>query len=388
MSAGPHILHVFPSFVPGGSQVRTTALMAGLGETFRHSVMSMDGRFEARTMLPEGFEIGMVEAPAKAGFFGNLRALRAKLDDVAPDLVCTYNWGAIESVMAARSFGTLPVIHHEDGFGPDEADGLKLRRTLMRRFAFRGVEAVVVPSHNLGRIADKKWKVFPAQLHVVPNGIDLARFDAQANEGPALELRDELDIPHGAFVVGSVGHLRAEKNYRRLVEAVVAARKTAPRFDWRLLLVGDGDQRRKIEARAAQLGAADVVHFAGHRANCAPAVRAMDLFCLSSDTEQMPISLIEAMATERPAVCMDVGDVKLMMPASASDLVVPMAEGAGGLAARFCSLAADPKRRAELAQTGNQKAHTEYGFPTMLSTYRYLYLTAMGLPTCDSTEAE
>ena len=61
MPAAPHILHVFPSFEPGGSQVRTTALMAAFGPEFRHSVLSMNGTLTAREMLPTGFELGIVE---------------------------------------------------------------------------------------------------------------------------------------------------------------------------------------------------------------------------------------------------------------------------------------------------------------------------------------
>lgn len=330
-------------------------------------------------MLPEGFGLGVLEAPPKAGLFSTLRSLRGIFEEAAPDLVCTYNWGAIESTMAARSFGSLPVIHHEDGFGPDEASGLKLRRTLMRRFALRGVSAVVVPSHNLGRIAQKKWKVPGYRLKVVPNGIDLAHFDPDTNAGSAAALRNELGIPQGAFVVGSVGHLRREKNYPRLVAAVARARELAPERDWHLLLVGDGDERAHIEAAVRKLGLDDVVHFAGHRADCAPAVVAMDVFCLSSDTEQMPISLVEAMAAGRPAVSTDVGDVARMMPEGASDLVVPITAGAEGLAERLCDLASDASRRAAVATSGQQKARTEYSFDAMLATYRGLYLTAMGL---------
>jgi glycosyltransferase involved in cell wall biosynthesis len=378
MSTAPHILHVFPSFVPGGSQVRTTALMAGFGASFRHSVMSMDGKLEARSMLPPDFPLGVVEAPPKAGLFGTLRALRAVFEVTSPELVCTYNWGAIESVMAARSFGDLAVIHHEDGFGSDEAGGLKRRRTWTRRFALGRVDAVVVPSHNLGRIASKKWKVYPAQLHVVPNGIDLERFHPAASEAAARALRDELGIPQAAFVVGTVGHLRPEKNIPRLVEALSLARAQAPTHDWRLLVVGDGAERPTIAARASELGLSELVHFAGHRADCAPAVRAMDIFCLSSDTEQMPISLVEAMACERPAVSTDVGDVARMVPASGSDLLVPLSDGAAGLATRLASLAADPERRVALGSEGRQRVLDEYGFDTMLATYRRLYLTAMG----------
>jgi glycosyltransferase involved in cell wall biosynthesis len=130
------------------------------------------------------------------------------------------------------------------------------------------------------------------------------------------------------------------------------------------------------------------VHFAGHRADCAPAYRTMDLFCLSSDTEQMPISLVEAMASGRPGVCTDVGDVRRMMPPEAAASVVPLAPrdpasphsggpgpdpAAAGLAERFVALAAEPEERRRLAELGRAKAHAEYGFDQMLAFYAGLY---------------
>lgn len=389
MPAAPHILHVFPSFEPGGSQVRTTALMAAFGPEFRHSVLSMNGTLTAREMLPTGFELGIVEPPPAGGFFGTLRALGQRFQELAPDLLCTYNWGAIESVLAAGSLAKPPVIHHEDGFGPDEAHGLKRRRTWTRRYALKRATAVIVPSHNLGRIARKKWRVPEAQLHVVPNGVELEAFDAARNRAPASALREELGIPAAAFVVGSVGHLRAEKNYPRLVEALAEASELAPEQDWRLLLVGDGAERAAIEVRARALGVSERLHFAGHRENCAPALGAMDVFCLSSDTEQMPISLVEAMAAERPAVCTAVGDVALMLPAGSEELVVPLAEGARGLAVRLVALASDSERRTSLGRAGRTKAHAAFGFDTMRATYRDLYLEAMGrTPELEDLDAE
>jgi len=377
-----HALHVFPSFVPAGSQTRTAAIINGLGPRWRHSVLSMDGKDTARALVDPDIRLDMVPAPKKAGLFGTLKDLQALLRDLGPDLVCTYNWGSIETILAVRSLAGFPLIHHEDGFGPDEKGGFKRRRIWARRYLLKRVPAVVVPSHNLGRIASDLWRVPAGRLHVVPNGVDLARF-AKAEDGHTQgDLRAELGIPHQAFVVGSVGHLRPEKNYPRLLHALAAARELAPHQDPRLLLVGDGDERAALEALATELGLDGHVHFAGHRADCAPAYRAMDVFCLSSDTEQMPISLVEAMASSLPAVSTDVGDVRLMVPPEASSNVVPLGpdsgsagpdEAAMGLAGRFAALAADPTERARLGELGRSKAHAEYAFDQMLRFYEDLY---------------
>lgn len=380
--SAPHVLHVFPSFEPGGSQRRTTALMAGFGDAFRHTVVSLGGREDARSMLPPDFPLTLAPWPRVRGFRATQKQLAALFHEHAPDLVCTYNWGAIEVVLAATRAG-LPVVHHEDGFGPDEARRLKLRRIWARRFILRGARAVVVPSFNLGRIASARWKVPPGRLHVVPNGVELERFEPQPADVAAL--RSELEVPKGAFVIGSVGHLRAEKNFARLFGAadLAAADLACPVH---VVLVGDGPERTDLESLARSLEHASV-HFAGHRENCAPAYGLMDVFCLSSDTEQMPISLVEAMASGTPAVCTDVGDIARMVPADHARFVVPLvdpheASTSDGdptrvpLAARLVELANDPDLRARCAEEGRAKAHAEYAFDTMLARYRAIWSEA------------
>src|SRR3546814_17660352 len=76
------------------------------------------------------------------------------------DLVLTYNWGAVDAVMARRTFtkGMPPLIHHEDGFNADEADHLKVERNMYRRIALGAAKALVVPSDLLARIAIQYWK--------------------------------------------------------------------------------------------------------------------------------------------------------------------------------------------------------------------------------------
>ena len=112
-----------------------------------------------------------------------------------------------------------------------------------------------------------------------------------------MQARRSLGLPQGDLIIGTVGHLRAEKNQERLAASLRQAELTRPA---RLLLVGGGPFREHLGRLARELGVADRVHFPGIIQQPVDWYRAMNVFALSSDTEQMPIALLEAMAVGLP----------------------------------------------------------------------------------------
>jgi len=370
-----HLLHVFSTFAPGGPQVRTTRLIAALGPGWRHSILAMDGCTTARELLPEGARVELLPALAKAGALRSVRRLRGLLREVGPDLLLTYNWGAIEAVVAARFAGLRAVLHHEDGFLPDEAAGFKRRRVLARRYCLRGVQGVIVPSGTLHELALQLWKLPRERVHWIPNGIELDAFEP-ADGHP--ELRARLGIPPAAFVVGYVGHLRREKNPARLIHALARLQDEAVHA----LVLGAGPEEAAVEQAIRDHELAARVHLVGHQERPAEYYRAMNAFALSSDTEQMPVALLEAMASGLPAVSTDVGDVRRMLPASSRAFVVPLAaeedETTADLARVLAELAADPERARRLGLENRAHVQASYAFERMLAAYRERYEAALG----------
>lgn len=345
------ILHVFSTFDPGGPQVRTAELMRGLGAEFEHAVVAMDGRDGTLALCPEG--VRMVPRPS------GLRGMRALLAAEDPDLLCTYNWGAFDAVVAARLAGRRAHVHHEDGFNVDEAQRRKWRRSWSRRLALGRAHGVVVPSRVLEDIARREWGVAAPRL--ILNGVDTARFTPEG-EGRA-RLRGELGIPADALVLGAVGHLRPVKRYDRLLRAAAG-------LEAHLLLVGDGSERGALEALATER-----VHLVGHQTDLAPWYRAMDALVVSSDSEQLPVTLLEGMACGLPACGTDVGDVRATVPESGRDLFVPPGTPEA-LREVMARLAGDPARRAALGAAGVERVHEVYSLEAMVAAYRDVYRAA------------
>ncbi len=372
MSA-PHLLHVFPTFAPGGAQVRTVGLMGALAGELRHSVVPLDGRIDASDLVGGDVELELLPAPPRASPLAMVKRMRAVFAEHEPDVVCTYNWGSIESVMAARS-RRIPVLHHEDGFLPDEAASFKRRRVWTRRLVLRGARAVVVPSHRLEEIALRTWRLPRGLVRWIPNGI---RIPDAPSDGERRAARGDFAIPLDAFVVGGVGHLRGEKNYGRLIDAfaLLSAEVDEPER-LRLLILGDGAERAGLVERASQGDVAGRVLLPGHKEDLAPAYRAMDVFAISSDTEQMPISLLEAMAAGLPAVSTDVGDIRIMLPEAQSPFVVPAEDGATALAQALETLRTSPELRRGLGEENRVRARERYAYEAMVDAYREIYFAA------------
>jgi len=221
---------------------------------------------------------------------------------------------------------------------------------------------VIVPSEQLLAIARTEWRLGERAQHL-PNGVDLARF-RPANAPAAVAVPTDRARP---FTIGTVGGLRGEKDHAALLQALALMRRPA-----RLLLVGDGPERGGLEARARALGIAERVQFAGSCADPAPHYRAMDLFALSSRTEQMPISLLEAMASGLPVASTDVGDVRVMLPAACRGALVPPGDAAG-LGRVLDELAADPQRRAREGAANRRRCEQRYELAACHERYVAVY---------------
>jgi len=374
----PHLLHVFATFCAAGPQVRTVGLVNHFGAAFRHTFVACDGRIEAANLVADEVPFEVIPLERLEGKLGGLRALRELLRAQQPDLLLTYNWGSMDAVLAARSLRLGCHIHHEDGFNADEAERLKARRNFTRRVALRRTD-VVVPSRTLERIARRTWRL--PRVHFIPNGVDSKVFAPDTGDGAAL--RRELGIPRAALVVGAVGHLRPVKNFPRLLAAAAAV--DPARLGGRplhVLLVGEGSERPAIEAAAAKvrLPGGGRVHLAGHRTDLSDVYAAFDVFSLTSDSEQQPVSMLEAMSVGRPVAATDVGDIAASLPQRGRRFVVPLGPNVeAGLARAYGDLCADAPLREELGAANRDHVQAEFSLERMAVAYGALWRGALGL---------
>jgi len=371
MASPVRVLHCHSTFSLGGKEARAVRLMNAFGDAAEHVVLSaMPAALGARSAIARGINVAFPDdAPSLAGQPSPARLMRLARYLKRFDLVLTYNWGAFDAVMANRLFGRVPLVHHEDGFNEDEVAGLKGRRNLYRRFGLDGAFRLVVPSARLERIALREWKQAPERLERIANGIPVARFARPPESGalPGCERRP------GEIVIGTVTGLRAVKNLPRLVRAFAAMTNRQAR----LIIVGEGPESERIAAEARTAGVAARLAMPGFLADPARWIGHFDIFALSSDSEQFPISLVEAMAAGLPVVATAVGDVPAMVSADNCPLIVDPGDEAA-FAAALDSLADQPNLRRAIGAANRERASSDYDEGAMIAAYARLYGEAIG----------
>ncbi|QKG69908.1 glycosyltransferase family 4 protein [Erythrobacter mangrovi] len=368
----PHILHLHSTFATEGKENRCVQLINAFGTKAQHTIVSAEpDRLEAAQRIAKGVRVTLQpEFPSLKGkpLPGRLQKLAKAMKPF--DLVLTYNWGAMDAAMAHTLFkdalGLPPLIHHEDGFDESELKKLKTSRTWYRRIALGKAAGLVVPSERLEEVALVDWQQPLGRVKRIPNGIDTKAFGMRSKPD-ALRL---IKRP-GEFWVGTLAGLHTIKNLPRLVRAFAPLPE-----EWQLVILGQGEARDAILAEADRLGINHRVHLPGAVADPSRVIGLFDIFALSSDSEQFPLSVIEAMAAGLPIAAPAVGDIAQTVSDPNASLITPPGDEAA-LSDTLRQLADSRPLRDTLGEANRTKARAEFDEARMISAYRRLYSSAM-----------
>jgi len=204
-------------------------------------------------------------------------------------------------------------------------------------------------------------------VDVVLNGIDTDRYGGRSRRR---EIRDALDIPAEARVIGTIGRLTEVKRQDLLLQAF-ARLPLAGGNEW-LLIVGDGEERARLEVLAAELGIRERTVFAGYQAHPEHYLQAMDLFALTSRHEGMPLALLEAWAAGLPVVSSAVGGVPQLVKHGQTGLLFE-SSNAEALTMALAQVLNDPLLSDRLAAAGRAVVTKCYSLERMANDYEKRY---------------
>ncbi len=387
MSEAIRILRVIARLNTGGPAIHVTLATAGLAAAGYHTRLLAgdvaDGESSMEWFSEEhGVRVERVDGLGREIRFrdvGVVRALSRLIREWRPHIVHTHTAkaGAVgrAAALTIRRSRRPKLVHTFHGhvlsgyFGAAKQAAFRaIERGLARK-----TDRLVVPG---ARLRDELLVLGvgrAAQYAVVPLGFDLSRFLAiEADSTPAGRgtIRGVHGIPEDAFAIGIVGRLTRVKNHRLMIDAF--ARMPPARAPAILVVVGDGELRREIEAYAKACGVADRVRFTGSATDMPAIYRALDVVALSSDAEGTPVALIEAMASARPVVSTDVGSVRDIVEDRVHGIVVPPGD-AVALAAALAELANDASLRHTLGAAGRKHAGKAFGAERLLRDLDALY---------------
>jgi glycosyltransferase involved in cell wall biosynthesis len=176
--------------------------------------------------------------------------------------------------------------------------------------------------------------------------------------------------PKNGFTLIYIGRLEPVKNHALLLNAFCVALQSMPGL--RLWMVGDGGERKMLESLAAELNITSQVTFWGQQLDVAPFFSAADAFIMSSKSEGLPVSLLQAFSIGLPAIVTNVGGMAEVVRLAKAGLTVSLTDPTE-MAEAILRLAADDAKRAQFSTNANSAFHTRFTLPAMADSYMDLY---------------
>ena len=243
------ILHVVPSFGLGGMEKIICAVINHATASHQHSILALDGCTSARNWIsnPRVESIPFRKSSLRRSFFLSLFTI---LHHARPELLMTYNWGATDAIWLGRLAGISKIVHHEHGFNAEEGVSTTAARDMIRFIVYRLTSKIIVVSHELEGMLERRFRISKSRVVRIPNGVDVSRYSPNRDE--RLQVRRSLGYRDSDLVLGFSGRLDPVKNLDLLLDIFEGC---IPRLQpFRLLIVGDGPEKQRLEARCRANG--------------------------------------------------------------------------------------------------------------------------------------
>ncbi|HUW54252.1 MAG TPA: TIGR03088 family PEP-CTERM/XrtA system glycosyltransferase [Rhodanobacter sp.] len=378
MNDKPLIVHVLYRLDTGGMERVLVTLINRTQSQYRHVVICLDG-FSAFREKIEDPNVPCVALNKKPGkdwrcYFRLWKALRK----FKPDLVHTYNYGALDAAPVAKIAGVRRVVHAERGRNANDPRGESRKYRYLRRWLAPFIDRYLAVSRDLRDWLTEKVGIDPSRVVYIPNGIDAADFAVAPTKKKVRPLLGSF-APPGTIVIGTVARLDPVKDQTGLVSAFNFLCESLPdmRGRLRLAIVGEGPQRSAVEAQIAHLGLLEQVCLLGNRDDVPAILVEFDIFAFSSIAEGMPGVLLEAMAAGLPVVATEVGGVGDVVASGITGLLVP-AGNPLTLAKALATYVSDEALRVRHGRAGRKRVETGFSLDDMVSAYVALYDELIG----------
>lgn len=364
----PTICHVIHALGVGGAEVLVDVMVRRMAEQYRCVVAVLDEIGEIGERLQaDGFVVEHLNRQP-----GIDRGCAKRLDAFAKregaKLLHAHQYTPFFQAMLSRGLlGSRPVLFTEHGRHFPDLPSRK--RSIVNRLMLRRHDRLVGVGGAVRQALIDNEGLPSNRVEVVYNGVDLDAL-ASASAGARERIRGEFGFSDTDFVAVQVARLHVLKDHQTALRAIQQVAQQQPNV--RLLIVGEGDQRAAIEAAIRDRKLGQNVLLAGNRSDIADLLAASDVFLMSSISEGIPLTIIEAMAAGLPVVSTAVGGIPEMIEHAENGFLAQSGDHRG-LADALVLLQQDQTLRNSVAAKGRKQAIQLFSQQGMLDGYRTIY---------------
>jgi L-malate glycosyltransferase len=354
-------LHVDTARSWRGGQNQVLVTVLGLRALGHRTVLVAHPTGELRRRAQEGLDLIPLAPRAEMDLAAAWRLSRV-IKQLTPDIVHAHDPHGVAMASIALSMSTLP---KPPRLVASRRVDFHMRRSALSRWKYRQVDCFICASEAIRQIVLSDG--IPGNRTVtVHEGIDLDRIAA----APRSELHHELWLPHDAPLVGNVAALVPHKGQRHLVDAAGLVLPKHP--DARFIIAGEGELRPTLEHQIHQHHLEKHVILAGFRPDILSLHKAFDIFVMSSVTEGLGTSILDAMACGKPVVGTTAGGIPEVVSDGETGLLVPPRDPEA-MAAAITRLLSDRSLRERMGAAGLARVRELFSAETMLKNTLDVY---------------
>lgn len=269
------------------------------------------------------------------------------------------------AVPAAFLAGRIKVVYTEHGrFYPEHKSW---KRSLFNPMLAMGVDHLVSISEATARAMATYDNLPFERIKIIHNGIDASHLRPQFDYWAK---RDELGLNRTCRIIGTAARLNSIKNIPMMLKVLKLVLEQEP--DTCLVIAGQGEEEESLKRQAIGLGIADNVRFIGLRFDLPEIYQLFDVFLLTSFSEGISVTLLEAMASGVPAVVTDVGGNREVVVDGETGFLIPV-DDSEMMSQKIKELLADRCKLINLGQNALKRLAVDFSFECMLSQYSKLY---------------
>jgi glycosyltransferase involved in cell wall biosynthesis len=354
-------LHIDTARTWRGGQNQVLLTVLGMRALGHRAMLVAHAEGELRQRAREGLEL-IALAPRTEMDLSAAWRLSRLIKQLGPDVVHAHDPHGV--AMAALALSMSTQLAKPPLVAARRVD-FHLKGNALSRWKYRQVDCFICASEAVRRmlVADG---VPAARAVTVHEGIDLGHVDA----APAADLHADLWLPHGSPIVGNVAALVPHKGQRHLIEAAAIVVTRVP--DARFVIAGEGELRPVLERQIKEHHLEKHVFLAGFRPDILSVHKGFDIFVMSSVTEGLGTSLLDAMACGKPIVATTAGGMPEVVEDGATGLLVPPRDHQA-MAAAIVTLHTSPDLRARMGAAGLARVRARFSVERMVQDTLEIY---------------